>query len=148
MLPKDFMLEITNDMSELEKFVRQEAMKYRESTMFLSSISSSHPNIDSVVERGKEVTPYVVKLYREHGEYATDNMYTHFFLIVMQRLYGNPFEGYIGMEMCIRYWLKAYEHDCLEWDKETDNTEKSLSFLCDLFSTDIEGLKAMSKELS
>lgn len=148
MLPKDFVLEITDDMPELEKFVRQEAMKYLESTMFLSSISSSHPNIDSVVERGKEVTPYVVKLYKEMGEYASDNMYTHFFLIVMERLYDCAFEGYVGMEMCIRYWLKAYEHDCLEWDKEQDNTVKALSFLQDLFNTDIEGLKSMTEKYS
>ena len=57
-----YKLEITDDMSDLEKFVRQEADNYVNSTMFLSVISEHHPNIDSVVEKGKEVTPYVVKL--------------------------------------------------------------------------------------
>ena len=131
-------LPITDDMSELEKFVRQEAMNYVNSTIFLSSISDHHKNIDSVVEKGKTVTPYVVALYREKGEYATDNMFTHFFLLVMQRLYGNPFQGYVGMEMCVRYWLKAYEHDCLEYvtceNTDEDVTEKGIAFLKDLFN--------------
>ena len=134
-----FKLEITDDMSDLEKFVRQEADNYVNSTIFLSSISTHHKNIDSVVEKGKEVTPYVVKLFKENGEDSPQNMYTHFFLIVMQRLYGNPFEGYVGMKFCVRYWLKAYEHDCLDWDdKERDNT----AFILDLFQCkDKEELK-------
>ena len=74
-----YTLEITDDMSELEKFVRQEAMNYVNATCFLSSISDEHPNIDSVIEKGKDITPYVVKLYKEKGEYASDNMFTHFF---------------------------------------------------------------------
>ena len=89
--------EITDDMSDLEKFVRQEADNYVNSTMFLSSISTHHKHIDSVVEKGKEVTPYVVKLYKENGDYSNQNMYTHFFLIVMHRLYGNPFDRYVGI---------------------------------------------------
>ena len=139
---------ITEDMSELEKFVRQEADNYVNSTIFLSCISSHHKNIDSVVEKGKEVTPYVVKLYKENGEYSNQNMYTHFFLIVMQRLYGNPFEGYVGMGFAERYWIKAYEHDVLEdifKDNRTEvNKEKSIAFLCDLFETDEEGLKQIA----
>ena len=137
-----YKLEITDDMSDLEKFVRQEADNYVNSTIFLSSISTHHKNIDSVVEKGKEVTPYVVKLYKENGEYSNQNMYTHFFLIVMQRLYGNPFEGYVGMDFAVRYWLKAYEHDCLDWDKEKDNT----AFLLDLFDCkSIDELKEVFK---
>lgn len=128
--------EITDDMSELEKFVRQEADNYVNSTMFLSVISEHHPNIDSVVEKGKEVTPYVVKLYKENGEYSHQNMYTHFFLLVMQRLYGNPFVGYVGMDMCLRYWLKAYEHDVLDdiFNEQKRNDEKSEAFIKDLLT--------------
>jgi hypothetical protein len=141
-----YKLEITDDMSDLEKFVRQEADNYVNSTIFLSSISDHHKNIDSVVEKGKEVTPYVVKLYKENGEYSNQNMYTHFFLIVMQRLYGNPFEGYVGMEFCVRYWLKRYEHDLLDdYDGNTDD-EKERKFLLDLFDCkSIEELKAFFK---
>ena len=137
-----YKLEITDDMSDLEKFVRQEADNYVNSTIFLSCISDHHKNIDSVVEKGKEVTPYVVKLYKENGEYSNQNMYTHFFLIVMQRLYGNPFEGYVGMEFCVRYWLKRYEHGLLEdYDKSTE-TEKEEAFILDLFQCkDKEELK-------
>lgn len=141
-----YTLEITDDMNELEKFVRQEAMNYVAATSFLSSISDEHPNIDSVVEKGKDVTPYVVKLYKEKGEYASDNMFTHFFLIVMQRLYGSPFQGYVGMEMCIRYYLKAYEHDCLDMEKNKDNTEKTIAFLSDLFNTTEENIKKQMEE--
>lgn len=137
-----YKLEITDDMSDLEKFVRQEADNYVNTTCFLSCISDHHKNIDSVVEKGKEVTPYVVKLYKENGEYSNQNMYTHFFLIVMQRLYGNPFEGYVGMDFAERYWLKAYEHDCLDWDKERDNT----AFILDLFDCkSIDELKEVFK---
>lgn len=137
-----YKLEITDDMSDLEKFVRQEADNYVNSTIFLSSISDHHKNIDSVVEKGKEVTPYVVKLYKENGEYSNQNMYTHFFLIVMQRLYGNPFEGYVGMDFAIRYWLKRYEHDLLDdYDENTDE-EKENKFFLDLFQCkNIEELK-------
>lgn len=137
-----YKLEITDDMSDLEKFVRQEADNYVNSTIFLSSISTHHKNIDSVVEKGKEVTPYVVKLFKENGEDSPQNMYTHFFLIVMQRLYGNPFEGYVGMEFCVRYWLKRYEHGLLEdYDKSTEE-EKEKAFILDLFQCkDIEELK-------
>ena len=141
-----YTLEITDDMSELEKFVRQEAMNYVNATCFLSSISDEHPNIDSVIERGKDITPYVVKLYKEKGEYALDNMFTHFFLIVMQRLYGSPFHGYVGMEMCLRYYLKAYEHDCLDMEKNKDNTEKTIAFLSDLFNTTEENIKKQIEE--
>lgn len=137
-----FELEIRDDMPELEKFVREEAENYVNSTCFLSSISDHHKNIDSVVEKGKEVTPYVVKLYNENGEYSNQNMYTHFFLIVMQRLYGNPFKGYVGMDFAVRYWLKAYEYNCLDWDKEKDNT----AFLFDLFDCkSIDELKEVIK---
>lgn len=139
-------LPITDDMSELEKFVRQEAMNYVNSTIFLSCISDHHKNIDSVVEKGKDVTPYIVKLYKEKGEYASDNMFTHFFLIVMQRLYGSPFQGYVGMEMCVRYYLKAYEHDCLDMEKNKDNTEKAINFLSDLFNTSKENIKKQIEE--
>ena len=141
-----YTLEITDDMSELEKFVRQEAMNYVQATSFLSSINDEHPNIDSVVEKGKDVTPYVVKLYKEKGEYASDNMFTHFFLIVMQRLYSSPFQGYVGMEMCVRYYLKAYEHDCLDMEKNKDNTEKTIAFLSDLFNTTEENIKKQMEE--
>ena len=128
-----YKLEITDDMSDLEKFVRQEADNYVNSTIFLSSISTHHKNIDSVVEKGKDVVPYVVKLYKENGEYSNQNMYTHFFLIVMQRLYGNPFEGYVGMDFAIRYWLKRYEYDLLDdYDENTDE-EKEKKFFLDLF---------------
>jgi hypothetical protein len=141
---------ITEDMSELEKFVRQEADNYVNTTCFLSCISDHHPNIDSVVEKGKEVTPYVVKLYKEYGENSSQNMYTHFFLIVMQRLYGNPFEGYVGMEFCVRYWLKAYKHGVLEDifkdNRNETNKKKSIAFLCDLFETNEEGLKQIARE--
>lgn len=139
-------LNITDYMSELEKFVRQEAMNYVNSTIFLSCISDKHPNIDSVVEKGKDVTPYVIKLYKEKGEYASDNMFTHFFLIVMQRLYGSPFHGYVGMEMCVRYYLKAYEHDCLDMEKNKDNTKKTIAFLSDLFNTTEENIKKQIEE--
>ena len=137
-----YKLEITDDMSDLEKFVRQEADNYVNTTIFLSCISDHHKNIDSVVEKGKEVTPYVVKLFKENGEDSPQNMYTHFFLIVMQRLYGNPFEGYVGMEFCVRYWLKRYEHGLLEdYDKSTEK-EKEEAFILDLFQCkDIEELK-------
>lgn len=128
-----YKLEITDDMSDLEKFVRQEADNYVNSTIFLSSISTHHKNIDSVVEKGKDVVPYVVKLFKENGEDSPQNMYTHFFLIVMQRLYGNPFEGYVGMEFCVRYWLKRYEHNLLDdYDENTDE-EKEKKFFLDLF---------------
>jgi len=137
-----YKLEITNDMSDLEKFVRQEADNYVNTTIFLSCISNHHKNIDSVVEKGKDVVPYVVKLFKENGEDSPQNMYTHFFLIVMQRLYGNPFEGYVGMEFCVRYWLKRYEHDLLDdYDENTDD-EKEEAFLLDLFQCkDKEELK-------
>jgi hypothetical protein len=60
----------------------------------------------------------------------------------MQNLYGNPFEGYVGMDFAVRYWLKAYEHDCLDWDKEKDNT----AFLFDLFDCkSIDELKEVIK---
>ena len=146
-----YKLPITEDMSELEKFVRQEADNYVNTTCFLSYISDHHPNIDSVVEKGTEVTPYVVKLYQENGEQSSQNMYTHFFLIVMQRLYGNPFEGYVGMDFCVRYWLKAYKHGVLD-DIFKDNREdeegkkKSIEFLCDLFDTDEERLKQIARD--
>ena len=115
---RKYKLEITDDMSDLEKFVRQEADNYVNSMLILSSISIHHKNIDSVVEKGKEVTPYVVKLYKENGEDSSQNMYTHFFLIVMHRLYGNPFEEYVGMESCVKYWLKRYEHNLLDEPNE------------------------------
>ena len=138
--------EITDDMSELEKFVRQEADAYVNSTIFLSCISTSHKNIDSVVEKGKDIVPYVIKLYKENGEYSNQNMYTHFFLIVMQRLYGNPFEGYVGVDFAERYWLKRYEHDMLDdYDENTDK-EKDEKFLLDLFQCkSTEELKAFFK---
>ena len=137
-----YKLEITDDMSDLEKFVRQEADNYVNSTIFLSCISDHHKNIDSVVEKGKEVTPYVVKLFKENGEDSPQNMYTHFFLIVMQRLYGNPFEGYVGMEFCVRYWLKRYEHDLLDDYNENTDDEKEEAFFLDLFQCkDKEELK-------
>ena len=119
-----YKLEITDDMSDLEKFVRQEADAYVNSTIFLSCISTSHKNIDSVVEKGKDVVPYVIKLYKENGEYSNQNMYTHFFLIVMQRLYGNPFEGYVGMQFAVRYWLKRYEHGMLDDYDENKEVQK------------------------
>lgn len=133
---------ITDDMSDLEKFVRQEADNYVNTTMFLSHISDHHPNLDSVIEKGKDVVPYVVKLYKENCEDSPQNMYTHFFLLVMERLYGNPFEGYVGMEFCVRYWLKRYEHGLLEdYDKSTE-TEKEEAFILDLFQCkDKEELK-------
>ena len=60
----------------------------------------------------------------------------------MQNLYGNPFEVYVGMDCAVRYWLKAYEHDCLDWDKEKDNT----AFLLDLFDCkSIDELKEVFK---
>ena len=139
--------EITDDMSDLEKFVRQEADNYVNSTMFLSSISTHHKHIDSVVEKGKEVTPYVVKLYKENGDYSNQNMYTHFFLIVMHRLYGNPFDRYVGMEFCVRYWMKRYEHDLLDDHGENTYDEKEKKFLLDLFQCkDIEELKNNKSE--
>lgn len=137
-----YKLEITDDMSDLEKFVRQEADLYVKETMFSSCISLENPHIVSVVKKGKDVTSYVVKLYKENGEYSHQNMFTHFFLLVMQNLYGNPFEGYVGMDFAVRYWLKAYEHDCLDWDKEKDNT----AFLFDLFDCkSIDELKEVFK---
>ncbi len=141
-----YKLEITDDMSDLEKFVRQEADNYVNSTIFLSSISTHHKNIDSVVEKGKEVTPYVVKLFKENGEDSPQNMYTHFFLIVMQRLYGNPSEGYVGIPFAVRYWLKRYEYDLLDdYDENTDD-EKEKKFLLDMFQCKtLEELKAFFK---
>lgn len=135
--------EITDDMSELEKFVRQEADSYVNSSIFLSCISDHHKNIDSVVDKGKEVVPYVVKLFKENGEDSPQNMYTHFFLIVMQRLYGNPFEGYVGMQFAVRYWLKRYEHGMLDdYDENTDK-KKEENFILDLFQCkSMEELKA------
>jgi len=128
-----YKLEITDDMSELEKFVRREADSYVNSTIFLSCISDHHKNINSVVEKGKDVVPYVVKLFKENGEDSPQNMYTHFFLIVMQRLYGNPFEGYVGMQFAVRYWLKRYEHGMLDdYDENTDK-KKEENFILDLF---------------
>lgn len=141
MLLQDCILEINDDMSELEKFVRQEAMNYVETTCFLSYLSPNNKYIDSVVEKGKEVTPYVFKLFREMGEDSNQNMYTHWFLFVMERLYGpEPFEGYVGIPMCVRYWLKREKHGLLNneiYNKTLkDNTEEAtaeLDFLCDLF---------------
>ena len=143
-----YKLEITDDMSELEKFVRQEADAYVNSTIFLSCISDHHKNIDSVVDKGKEVVPYVIKLYKENGEYSNQNMYTHFFLIVMQRLYGNPFDGYVGMNFAERYWLKRYEHGMLDdYDENTDK-KKEENFILDLFQCkSLEELKAFVNNL-
>ena len=146
MLPERDILKITDDMPELEKFVRQEAMKYLEDTMFSSIIGTEHPHIDSVVEKGKDVVPYLIDLYKEKGKYSSQNMYTHFFLIVMQRLYGNPFNGYVGMNMCIRYWLKAYKHNQLENifvdnRKNKEDNEKAKIFLTDLFDFKEEELQ-------
>ena len=140
-----YKLEITDDMSDLEKFVRQEADSYVNSSIFLSCISDHHKNIDSVVDKGKEVVPYVVKLFKENGEESPQNMYTHFFLIVIQRLYGNPFEGYVGMQFAVRYWLKRYEHGMLDdYDENTDK-EKEEKFLLDLFQCkSMEELKAFN----
>ena len=141
-----YKLEITDDMSDLEKFVRQEADNYVNSTIFLSNISTHHKNIDSVVEKGKEVTPYVVKLFKENGEDSPQNMYTHFFLIVMQRLYGNPFGGYVGMPFAVRYWLKKYEHGMLDGYVEGSDKEKDEKFLLDLFQCKtLDELKAFFK---
>lgn len=140
-------LEIKDEMSELEKFVREEATKYLNSTMFLSCISSHHPNLDSVVEKGKDVVPYVVKLYRENGEYSPQNMYTHFFLLVMQNLYGNPFQGYVGMNFAIKYWLKRYDHNVLEYNKDTDR-DKYNAFLLDFLDCkDMDELNKLKEEL-
>ena len=125
--------EITDDMSDLEKFVRQEADNYVNTTIFLSCISDHHKNIDSVVEKGKDVVPYVVKLFKENGEDSPQNMYTHFFLIVMQRLYGNPFEGYVGIPFAVRYWLKRYDHNMLEDCDENTDKDKYIGFLLDLY---------------
>lgn len=138
-----YKLEITDDMSDLEKFVRQEADSYVNSSIFLSCISDHHKNIDSVVDKGKEIVPYVIKLYKENGEESPQNMYTHFFLIVMQRLYGNPFEGYVGMQFAVRYWLKRYEHGMLDdYDENTDK-KKEENFILDLFQCkSTEELKA------
>ena len=133
-------------MSDLEKFVRQEADNYVNTTIFLSCISDHHKNIDSVVEKGKDVVPYVVKLFKENGEDSPQNMYTHFFLIVMQRLYGNPFEGYVDIEFCVRYWLKRYEHNLLDDYNENTDDEKEKKFLLDLFQCKtIEELKSFFK---
>jgi len=138
--------EITDEMSDLEKFVRQEADNYVNSTIFLSCIGPHHTNLDSVVEKGKEVVPYIVKLYKEHGEYSNQNMYTHYFLLVMQNLYGNPFDGYVGMDFAVRYWLKRYEHGLLDdYDTNTDK-EKEENFILDLFQCkDKEELKEVLK---
>lgn len=149
MLLQDCILEINDDMSELEKFVRQEAMNYVETTCFLSCLSSNNKYINNVVERGKEITPYVFKLFKEMGENSSQNMYTHFFLFVMERLYGpEPFEGYVGIPMCVRYWLKREKHGLLDnkiYNKtlkaNTEETTAELDFLCDLFETNEEELK-------
>lgn len=134
-------LKITDDMSELEKYVREQAMAYVDSTIFLSSINPSHPNIDNVVQKGKEVTPYVFKLFKENGEDSTSNMYTHFFLLVMEKLYEpEPFEGYVGIPMCVKYWLTKEKHGLLDKDIRNitiDNTKEYkdvLNFLFDLFN--------------
>ena len=142
-----FKLEITDDMSDLEKFVRQEADSYVNTTIFLSCISDHHKNIDSVVEKGKDVTPYVVKFFKENGEDSPQNMYTHFFLIVMQRLYGNPFEGYVGRPFAVRYWLKRYEHNMLEDCDENTDKDKYIGFLLDLYDCNtLEELREIFKQ--
>ena len=124
-------LPITDEMSDLEKFVRQEAMEYLKTTIFLSYISPNHPNINSVVEKGKDVVPYVVQLYREKGEDATDNMYLHFFLLIMDKLYENPFNGYVGMRYAAKYWLKRYDHGLLTKPKEEITNEEEAEFVRD-----------------
>ena len=84
------------------------------------------------------------RLYKEAVGYTFEEE-----VEVENQRYEREMEEYNkGMEMCIRYWLKAYEHDCLEWDKEQNNTVKALSFLQDLFNTDIEGLKSMTRQYS
>jgi len=128
-----FKSEITDDMSELEKFVRQEADSYVNETCILSYINPEHPHINSVVEKGKDVVPYVVKLFKENGEDSPQNMYTHFFLLVMDKLYGNPFEGYVGMDFAVKYWLKRYDHDMLEDCDENTDKDKYIGFLLDLY---------------
>ena len=141
-----FELEIRDDMPELEKFVREEANLYVKETMFSSCISLENPHIVSVVKKGKDVTSYVVKLYKENGEYSHQNMFTHFFLLVMQNLYGNPFEGYVGMDFAVRYWLKKYEHGMLDGYVEDSDKKKDEEFLLDLFQCKtLEELKAFFK---
>ena len=110
-----FDLEITDDMPELEKFVRQEANAYVNSTMFLSIVARHHQNVDSVVAKGKEVTPYIMKLFQDAGGDSNENVFTFFFLNVMEGLYGQePFDGFVGIPTCVKFWLKAYEKNKLD----------------------------------
>ena len=131
MIPDKYVLEITDDMPELEKFVRQQAMAYLDTTVFLSAISPNHPNINSVYEKGKEIIPYLIKLFKEKDAYSNQNLYTHYFLLVMERFYGNPFNGYIGIPLAVRYWLKRYEYGLLDGYDDQENAEKKKSFLSD-----------------
>lgn len=132
-------LEIRDDMSELEKYVREQAMAYVDSTIFSSCLSTNHENILNVVAKGKEAIPYVIKIYKEKGEYSPQNMYTHFFLICMQLVYGNPFEGYVDMNFAERYWLKRYEHNLLD-NYENATKEQDEEFVCDLLQCKKEDL--------
>ena len=64
-----------------------------------------------------------------------------YFLLVMQRLYGNPFDGYVGMDFAAKYWLRLYKHGLLEKDDFKKASEKKKrAFLCDLLDCTDEEL--------
>jgi hypothetical protein len=57
----------------------------------------------------------------------------------MQLVYGNPFEGYVGMNFAERYWLKRYEHNLLD-NYENATKEQDEAFVCDLLQCKKEDL--------
>ena len=130
-------IEITDDMSETEKYVYEEAKLYLDETCF-SSIIGYNVHVENVVKLGKQVKPFIIKLISQCLSSSPMGQYTHFCLLVMQELYGNPFKGYVPIDFCMKYWEKTDKKGLLYKTEEETKTEEIVSVLQEISSEYME----------
>ena len=110
-----FPLNITDDMTDEEKYVREQAMQYVDETAFLSYILPDNPHINNIVNMGKSVTPYIISLLQDNLE--NDGIYMHFCLLVLQIFYKDDIKikGYIPMKQLAKLFIKMFNNNLLKY---------------------------------
>lgn len=108
MLPKRYLFTL-KPKNDTEQYILDEAQKWLEENMFMSSFNPEDEHVKNVVNLGREIMPFLVEMAKESKK--KDYIYCHFLLMVMFDLYRDEIEvhGYIPPTSCLDMFVSMYE---------------------------------------
>lgn len=110
-----FPLDITDEMPDDEKYIREQAMTYVDKTAFISYTILDNPIINDIVNMGKSVTSYIISILKDNLE--NDGIYMHFCLLILQSLYKDDIKlkGYVPMKQLAELFIKMFDNNLLKY---------------------------------